>query len=214
MSKMPKRDEDCCVDILALVHGGPTTTNEIVRQLGVRERSLSSFVKDTRVVIRTYSQFAGAEADKRWRVGGGRPYGVCGLMPVGLSQIHAVVGQHKEVIDELPTVQADLKQLREFLNHYTETGKLTARLAKLHTTHPGQAVALKRALDLLEQEHEKGEQRKAQLLWSIDQTDDTTTDVDEETARVMAYLKRMRGIRLNDPADDGQAADRPIRQPA
>jgi hypothetical protein len=33
MSKMPNRDEDCCVDILALVHGGPTTTNEIVRHV-------------------------------------------------------------------------------------------------------------------------------------------------------------------------------------
>jgi hypothetical protein len=34
MSRMPKHDEDCCVDILAPVHGGPSTTNEIVRQLG------------------------------------------------------------------------------------------------------------------------------------------------------------------------------------
>jgi hypothetical protein len=33
MSKMPKRDEDCCVDILALVHGGPTTTDEIERHV-------------------------------------------------------------------------------------------------------------------------------------------------------------------------------------
>jgi hypothetical protein len=31
MRNMPKRDEDCWVHILALVHGGPTTTNEIVR---------------------------------------------------------------------------------------------------------------------------------------------------------------------------------------
>ena len=60
MGKRPKRDEDCCVEILAVMRGRPTPTDEIVRQFVEQGFSAEQVVRclkdlETGMWIRTQS---------------------------------------------------------------------------------------------------------------------------------------------------------------